>query len=191
MVESDMGSGSSKGNDVEETVQESKIAHGSYHFPHDIMEAKFFPEQMKFTVYERQGVSLDKMKETIVGGFNKFAGSAEEGKQAAQALKEKQEAYDVLVEQNKNAKIPVDTGVAKEAVNQARTKADSYKLGAAFVDTGKKVMGNIKEGVIARTQMNTKSKDIIYLPMAEATYDDSVSWASSDLGGIGAVYGIR
>jgi hypothetical protein len=181
--------GGDEGNDVEVTVQESKSSYDSYYFPHDIQQAKFFPEQMKFTVYERQGISLEKMKKTIVGGFNKFAGSAEAGKQAAQTLKEKKKAYDVLVDQNKGKKLEnrVDTTAALNALEQARTESSKYTSGAAVVDTGKKVMGNIQEGITARQQMNSKAKDKIYLPMAEVSFADSVSWASSDLGGIGAV----
>lgn len=149
-------------NAVENKVAEAKSGSSSYSFPSDLQQIQFYPEQIKFSIYERLGIDLKVIKEKIVGDVKKFVNSPE-------ALKKAEEEGDA------------------KAIEAAEKQAKKKVIGQVF-DTGGAVVDKIIEGVKLRQGQNTKLKSSIYLPMPkEAAYNESVSWASSDLGSIGAV----
>lgn len=154
-------------NSIEQKVEEAKktITSSQHSFPSDLQEIKFYPEQLKISIYERLGVDLQVIKKDIVDDVNKFKSG---GKEAIKKAQEKKDAA---------------------AVKAAEAQAKKTLGGQAF-DTTKKVIGRIGEGLEARQGLNTTDnlKSTIYLPMPkENTFSEGVSWTASELGGIGAV----
>ena len=61
-------------NEAEKKVAEAKkpMKGGSYHYPSDLKGGRFYPEQMKISIYEREGVSLKEVKNTLNSNADKF-----------------------------------------------------------------------------------------------------------------------
>jgi len=165
-------------NSIAQKVEEAKktITSSQHSFPSDLQEIKFYPEQLKISIYERLGVDLQVIKKDIVDDVNTFKSS---GKVAVK------EAQDVA----KAAKGKDAQEKANRALAAAEEQAKKTGAGQVF-DTGKKVIGRIGEGLKARQGLNTTDnlKSTIYLPMPkENTFSEGVSWAASELGAVGGV----
>lgn len=153
-------------NQVENTIANAKqLGSANQHsFPSDLQNIMFYPEQIKFSIYRRLGIDLQVLKKTIVTDAKKFVNSPK-------ALKEAQESGDA------------------EAIRKAEEQAKKT-TGEQVIDTGKKVLNRIEEGIKLRQGLNTVDnlKSTIYLPMPkENAFNESISWASSELGAVGAV----
>jgi hypothetical protein len=169
-------------NAVENTVAEAKSGPSSYSFPSDLQQIQFYPEQIKFSIYERLGIDLKNLKKTILDDKASFVNSDKPVKEAEEEFKSSVFTDDpngLTAEQQRKA--------ATKNIDELREKTKKT-LGGQIFDTGAKLITQIKEGVEIRQGQNTKLKSSIYLPMPkEAAYNESVSWASSELGAVGAV----
>ncbi len=153
------------GNALERKIAEAKKGPSQQSFPSDLQKIQFYPEQIKFSIYQRLGIDLQKLKQTIVGDVKKFAAKR-----------------DIPLKQ-------ADEFRTAEEVKNAQEQAKK-SLGGQVVDTGKKLLGTIQEGVSIRQGQNTVKnlKSTIYLPMPrENTFNESVSWSPSELGAVGGV----
>lgn len=152
-------------NTVEQEIEKGKsFGETSLLFPTDLNHIHFFPEQMKFSIYERTGVSLDKITKTVKNDFTKFVKGGDDE--------------------------PTNKTNDKNSAKDADVNAGKRTIGKQFVETGTKVLDEISEGVKERNNLTTKDKlkHTIFLPMAkEITNTDSVSWSASDLGSMGAI----
>lgn len=171
------------GNALERKIAEAKKGPSQQSFPSDLQQIQFYPEQIKFSIYQRLGIDLQKLKDTVVGDAKKFISGDVSLKKAEEEFKAEQftDKPNLTAEQQR-----------KDATaNIERLREQSKKsTGGQIFDTGKKLLGTIKEGVSVRQGQNTVKnlKSTIYLPMPkENTFNESVSWASSELGAIGGV----
>jgi hypothetical protein len=172
------------GNALERKIAEAKKGPSQQSFPSDLQKIQFYPEQIKFSIYQRLGIDLQKLKQTIVGDAKEFVGRDVSLKEAEDVFKAKK-FTDVpngltAEQQRKDA-----TKNIEELREQSKTST-----GGQVVKTTKKLITTIKEGVSLRQGQNTAKnlKSTIYLPMPkENTFNESVSWTSSELGAIGGV----
>ena len=150
---------------MDQKTEEARAPATTIYFPSDLQNSQFYPEQIKISIYERQGVSLDKITAIVKGDIKKFTNTASTNKEI-----EEQAAKDA------NGKPDTDQGRTKPSV------------GEAVVETFGKIGGELKEGLRVRQSLNTKLVSAIYLPMPkEMVHNESVSWEGADLGSMGAI----
>jgi len=130
-------------------------------YPSDY-DPKFFPECIKFGIYEREGISL----KDAGGIITTAAGSATA---ALQEAKEKGAGVSTSDERTKTA----DGAIAVGKVGK-KLASDVYT--------------HIKDGMEARKNLATKLKRNIYLNMPDTVaFNETASWEGSNLGMVGAV----
>jgi hypothetical protein len=154
-------------NQVENTIANAKQSGSAnqHSFPSDLQNIMFYPEQIKFSIYRRLGIDLQVLKKTIITDVDNFAKG---GKDAIKAAQDKNDAA---------------------AVKAAEEQAKKSLIGQVK-DTSVKLFNRIEEGIKLRQGLNTVDnlKSTIYLPMPkENAFNESISWASSELGAVGAV----
>ena len=130
-------------------------------YPSDY-DPKFYPECIKFGIYEREGVSL----KAAGGIITNAAGSATEALQEAK-----------------------DNGADVETAD-GRTKTADGAIAVGKV--GKKatadIFTHIAKGMSARKNLATKLKRNIYLNMPDTiAFNETATWEGSNLGMVGAV----
>ena len=185
----DMGSGSSgTGQYTEDDVAASTptesgptVIPKTHYFPTDVQDIKFYPEQMRFSIFERTGISLEKATKVVKDEYNRFT-SAEHKKATRQldslkSIKANMEEGDEHKEAHK---------IIDGRIEEQRKEVDT--IGDAIMRTARGVADVVKEGVTLRSKPYEKAKDIIYFPMAkEVSFNDSANWAGTDLGSIGGL----
>ena len=164
---------------TEKKINKSRQYEASITFPSDLSNVKYYTEQMKFTIFKRTGVSLEQLKSDVVVGATDF-------KHSNDAFNKAQKEQ----EERKAAKV-----VDQKAIDAAEEKLKEQKRALPDIaDQIGKTTGDLEatlvKGVKERKKgyHNATPVKTIYLPMpTELTMNDSVSWAGTDLGGMGAL----
>jgi len=167
-----------KESPMNEKVAAASATNESIIFPSDLNNLKFYPEQMKFSIFKRSGIGLEKVKNRLVADGEKYASSTDDLNKSIAERKEAGEAKVGLQELQL-----LDNAIAQK-------RANLPKIDEAVFSSAKGVAGIIEKGVQERKKgYHTETPIVnIWLPMAkEVTFNDSVSWAGTDLGGMGAL----
>ena len=163
-------------------------------FPQD-MEEQFYPESIKFGIYERQGPSYSKLKENVkalstdIG--DSVTGASDDFLQLTDVITDNQEALAIqnkLSPDRQNAElIAALQGNIKSAKSKRIETDNNNFLGRA---------GNIAKGVKDDITKLKKEKSVehhiqsIYLNMpSSVVFNESVGWQGADLGVMGALKG--
>ena len=182
-----MGSGDAwrRGTDFEEVSNDAK---DSLVFPTD-MTKQFYPEAIKFSIYERSGVSYDVTKDKIIN--------------AAQSHYEFYSAeYELSSAKRKADELSKDSGKSKKANQDSRTAYGNMVMAKSNLETKRAEKEDATEKVKDRfmtmpeqyqeEQSLKKTQDrliqSIYLAMPESVnFAEGVDWQGTDLGVIGGV----
>ena len=172
----------SNDNPVAKTINKARRVEQSIKFPSDLENIMYYPEQMKFSIFKRSGVSLEKLKKDVVDAGTEFSHSNDDYKIAKKAQEERKAA----AKAGANNQMTIDHYEGK----LKQQKANLPKIMGLGLEAGSKMVNTIVEGVEVRRkgyQTDTAVKNI-WLPMpTELTMNDTVSWAGTDLGGMGAL----
>ena len=153
-----------KESPMNEKVAAASATNESIIFPSDLNNLKFYPEQMKFSIFKRSGISLEKVTNRLGADIKKFTSANPDLDKTQKEQDERKAAGD--------------------------NQDDQDKLGRAFISSAKGFGEIVEKGVQERKKgYHTETPIVnIWLPMAkEVTFNDSVSWAGTDLGGMGAL----
>ena len=150
-----------KESPMNEKVAAASATNESIIFPSDLNNLKFYPEQMKFSIFKRSGISLEKVTNRLGADIKKFTSANPDLDKTQKEQDERKAAGD-----------------------------NQDELGRAFFSSAKGFVEIVEKGVQERKKgYHTETPIVnIWLPMAkEVTFNDSVSWAGTDLGGMGAL----
>lgn len=181
--------------DGEFSNSDAALGTGTLVFPQD-MEKEFYPEAIKFSVYERSGVNYDQLKLNLkdaaaTGGAylkaeseriltkDKIEALSEELAQLDLSVKEQSERAYSIVAQNK--------GLIKRNDEAERAIEDQKNIGKALAKSTQAEFTKARE---AQTLENTKTRHLksIYLAMPESlNFTEGVDWTGSDLGIVGGL----
>ncbi len=174
---------------------------GTLIFPQD-MEKEFYPEAIKFSVYERSGIEYKVIKELLKDGAATSAGfiSAHNDlvitKDAIKRLYEENKELSVKerrerIKANKEAGKPTLSGTVIELeTKRAGIESDIDSAELAFKLTGGAIKGQLDKVREDNTLENTKTRHLksIYLAMPESlNFAEGVDWQGTDLGVIGGL----
>ena len=170
-------------------------------FPQD-MEKDFYPEAIKFSVYERAGVSYNEVRTSIKGLYNIGEGFLKAGSARVQS---KDQIEQLTNEINKTS-IPDKEGIERKNAIKARANLETSKLaaegrlkdadaqlksgGESVVDFGRDLGSRLSTLKKDNTLENTKTRHLksIYLAMPESlNFAEGVDWQGTDLGVIGGL----
>ena len=150
----DLGDNKSQ-NSVEKKVAAAKATKGSLYYPSDLQGGRFYPEQMKISIYEREGVSLTEVQKVATEHAQAFIDSG-----------------------NKPAKEKGEDAAAK---NKNKPKLGGAVLGGLKAVGGVFVKGvKARQG-----QNTKLIREIYLPMPKELSHAEGVSWQASDLGSIG------
>jgi len=157
-------------------------SNGTLIFPQD-MDQQFYPEAIKFTIYERQGVSYAKVKNAFVSISG--TGSTQDINAEISAL-DKEES-----EIKKQEISDAEKGEKLKATSTKRNKAQGQRQGLLnkLADAGKS-FSVIKDKFLSSGKESATDRHIqsIYLNMpGSVVFSEGVEWQGSDLGIIGAM----
>lgn len=150
-----------------------KLSNETLIFPQD-MEQEFYPESIKFGIYERQGPSYSKLKAEVKA----LTGQGDKAKELDQ---------EALAIQNQDA--PDKQTEEQIAAHDQIIKNNKSERGG-IVDRAKSTGNNIKDELTKLKKEPTVEQHIqsIYLNMpSSVVFNESVGWQGADLGVIGAV----
>ena len=157
-------------------------SNGTLIFPQD-MDQQFYPEAIKFTIYERQGVSYAKVK-------NAFVSTGETG--STQEISAKISEIDKEESEIKKQEISdAEKGEKLKATSTNRNKAQGQRQGLLnnLADAGNSFT-RIKDEFLSSGKQTATDRHIqsIYLNMpASVLFSEGVEWQGADLGIIGAM----
>ncbi len=160
------------------------LSNGTLVFPQD-MEQEFYPESIKFGIYERQGPSYSKLKENVsaLTGVIRVQ-DVDDNLQLANIITENQEA---LAIQNKLA--PAKQNAELIAAHKQIIKNTKAERGISFQEA-KNIGKDIANDVTKLSKEKSVEHHIqsIYLNMpSSVVFSESVGWQGADLGVIGAL----
>ena len=166
--------------DVEQSDYESLI------FPTDY-EGHIYPECIKFGIYEREGISLAKLKKAAKGAWNEastgIVNNIQEGRDVAalEELNNADEPNNTKI-QALDAKIANSDGDDRTTVDVVGDSLNNH-LGAD-TDFGKDSAAGIK----ARNGLATKIKRNIFLNMPNTiSFNEAATWEGAEMGVVGAL----
>ena len=164
---------------TEKKMKKSQKIEKSITFPSDLSNVKYYTEQMKFTIFKRSGVSLEQLKKDVVVGATDF--------------KHSNDAFNKAQKEQEERKAAGVAGQFELDFFEADLKQKRSKL-PNIADQVGKTAGDLKGTIVKGVKERQKGYQVdqavktIYLPMpTELTMNDSVSWAGTDLGGMGAL----
>jgi hypothetical protein len=175
------------GPSVERNEKFGALSNGTLMFPQD-MERQFFPEAIKFSIFERDGASYSALKQRA----KKTADTASESlKTIAAASKEElraRTAYsvmeDVVGENVKTEYMKSELANIAEAEGKRSKSIDDAK--AAVENAFEATLNDIAE--LKGEASIEKHLQSIYLNMpGSVVFNESVGWAGADLGIVGAL----
>ena len=152
-----------------------KLSNDTLIFPQD-MEQEFYPESIKFGIYERQGPSYSKLKAEVKA----LTGQGDKAKELDQ---------EALAIQNQDAP---DKQTEEQIAAHEQTIKDTKAERGGFFQRAGSVGNNIKDDLTKLKQEPTVEHHIqsIYLNMpSSVVFNESVGWQGADLGVIGALKG--
>ena len=174
---------------------------GTLIFPQD-MEKEFYPEAIKFSVYERSGIEYKVIKELL-----KDAAATSEGFISAHndlvvnkdAIKRLEEEKKELSAKERLERAAANIEAGKPTLNQrlegltiarAGIESDIDSAELAFKLTGGAIKGQLDKVREDNTLENTKTRHLksIYLAMPESlNFAEGVDWQGTDLGVVGGL----
>lgn len=168
--------------DVEQSDYESLI------FPTDY-EGHIYPECIKFGIYEREGISLAKLKKAVKGTWDEASTGI---------VNNIQEGRDVAKLEELNGFVgPMPEKMTREALESKIANSDADGRNAATV-TADAVINNFgadskfgqdsAAGIKARNGLATKIKRNIFLNMPNTiSFNEAATWEGAEMGVVGAL----
>ena len=167
---------------VERNEEFGDLSNATLIFPQD-MEKEFYPEAIKFSIYERHGVDYDKFKKKVKTAF-------ESGKEFLKAESVLVQSKDDLEKLSKNSgksdKANQESRTALAKAQRDETKRDSARKIAEdkLNDVGSDLADIKEENKLEKTL--ERHLQSIYLAMPESVnFVEGVEWQGSDLGVVG------
>jgi hypothetical protein len=152
-------------------------------FPSDLSDENFFPEAIKFSIYEREGVDFDTV---VKDTSNAYKAELQETKEINNEIIADNEKIQREAGFNIGAELLKVTNDNIAGANN-RIKENSSTLAAA----GAGIVGGIASGIKQKTQPKSPVErhiQSIYLQMpGTVSFAEGVEWQGSDLGVIGGV----
>ena len=166
--------------------KKKKIVKNSLKFPLDLDDKKYYPECIKFGIYERAGLSLEKLGTAIVNNFNKNA----------------QETANTNTRANQNISLSADgRTVVTDDLSATTRLSNTSQIG--IPDVVGNLAGNLSNAVRGSfDNIESQSREVklqiqnptsrlvhsIYLQMPESlVYNEQIDWQGTDLGLVGAL----
>jgi hypothetical protein len=159
-------------------------------FPSDLQTKEYYPECIKFGIYERAGLSLGELGGAIKDKFNAAQTATEANVQLGlknESLSRVSEA--IATAENLEAR---NAAVAELKNNSIEIEKNKAIIGGNIIfELGKSALANATEQSKQKRESQKKPTDrlvqSIYLQMPESlVYNEQVDWQGSDLGIVGA-----
>ena len=180
---------------VEKNDEFGKLSNGTLIFPQD-MEKEFYPEAIKFSIYERHGVEYNEVKNLVKAAYE-TGGAYLEAQSERILTKDKIEE---LSEEINSLDLSTNEGLDRlEAIGTEANVADAKRLAAVQEIESQKIIGK----AIAKTTLGefTKAREeqslektlerhlqSIYLAMPESVnFAEGIDWQGTDLGVVGGL----
>ena len=189
------GSGSAMQNFAATEEELNSTAKDSLIFPTD-MTKKFYPEAIKFSIYERSGVSYDGVKELFKSAYQTGGAYLEADSERVLA----KDQIEKLSEEINSLDLSTNEGLARlEAIGAEANVADAKRLAAVQAIESHKIIGKAiakttqAEFTKAREEQSLKKTQdrliqSIYLAMPESVnFAEGVEWQGTDLGVVGGL----
>jgi hypothetical protein len=164
---------------------------GTLIFPQD-MEQEFYPESIKFGIYERQGPSYSKLKENVKIITGKATGIGQsDGGALSENIKENQNLIDTSLGFT-GPERPQATKKREELIAAARASNNNLKEQRTenqiedLKDSGQVLIDDVTK--LSKEKSVEHHIQSIYLNMpSSVVFSESVGWQGADLGVIGAL----
>jgi|TARA_B110000467_G_scaffold75083_1_gene68067 hypothetical protein len=174
-------------SDLKETKDNGIKTSPQLMFPRD-MDSEFYPEAIKFSVYERAGVSYDDVKKNVVSAF--ATGGAYVTAATAEAVASgKIKEIDAIALDKRSIDDINQRAAAQKTIDNALSDQERV------IDTGKRLLNDtigkfteLKKQQSFETTTKERHLQSIFLSMPQSVnFAEGVDWQGTDLGVIGGL----